>query len=323
MKCHVIFDQNCNTSQLCLSKLAIHNLKLETQFVYKSCEISEYPTYLGIENLERRIFPSCDRIVIQPVTPFPDCINNDKIDLAIKDHFRTTFKFPLSQNHQIVIPIDCYGDLKFASVFKISKIEPETLNEQVIFGDNTEVFLKLSPNNVNEKIPTGLQQSLSKSLLLPQTYLFTSYPMSSKLEEFFKCNRSRLNPLSTALVHGPFGSGKRTLIRRLADNFGVPICIIDIYNEVEPPSNNQKLLQMLQEKFIQFDLIVFEGVELLKADLKLQSIWSQISSEFPDRNLKLICVHSYLNSTPISDYILGSFDIIERIRRKLFALLHE
>lgn len=302
MKCHVIFEEDSNVSKLCLTKLAIHNLKLKTDIVLKDCQISEYPMYLG-----KKIFKEVDKIVIQPVTPFPDCINNEKIDNCIKKHFKS-FKFPLSFGHQIIIPIACKGRFQFASVFKITKVEPESF-EQFVFGDKTEVYLKLE--TVNDRIPSGIQQRLTDSLLFPSINLFVSYPESKLLEEFMKCERFGPNPLSTAFVHGPFGAGKRTLIRRLADNNGVPFYSIDLYNEKE--ENLTKIQQLLEERFELYDMIVLEGVELLNKDIKLRSIWSKISSNHPERNLKLICSYSYLNKKPISDYILGSFDLVETV----------
>ena len=258
--------------------------------------------YLG-----KKIFKQVDKIVIQPVTPFPDCINNEKIDNCIKNHFKS-FKFPLSFGHKLIIPITCKGRFQFASVFKITKVEPE-LFEQFVFGDKTEVYLKLK--TVNDRIPSGIQQNLTNSLFFPSSHLFISYPESKLFEEFMKCERFGQNPLSTALIHGPFGAGKRTLIRRLGDNYGVSFYSIDLYNEKEEVLS--KIQQLLEERLELYDVIVLDGIELLNKDIKLRSIWSKISSNHPERNLKIICSYSYLNKKPISDYILGSFDLVEKL----------
>ena len=217
------FDEDCRVSELCLSKVAIHNLKLETNFIVRNCQISEYPMYL-----KKKIFKQVDKIVLQPVTPFPNCVNNEKIDNCIKEHFKS-FKFPLSCGHQVIIPILCRGRFEFSAIFKITKVE--SCEEQFVLGDSTEVYLKMQI--VNERIPSGIQQNLANSLFFPFVYLFKSFPESKLLESFMKCDRFGQNPLSTALIHGPFGSGKRTLIRRLADNFGIPFYIHYLYEEKE------------------------------------------------------------------------------------------
>lgn len=304
MKCKVVFDEDCQVSELCLTRLALHNLKLKTDLSLRNCQISEYPMYL-----RKKIFKQADSIVIQPVTPFPDCINNEKIDNSIKTHFNS-FKFPLSFGHQLMIPISCKGRFEFVAVFKITKVEPECLgDEQFVFGDRTEVYFKLQV--INERIPNGIQQNLSNSLFFPSIHLFNSFPESKLLENFMKCERIGQNPLSTALIHGPFGVGKRTLIRRLADNYGIPLYNIDLYELKEELLS--KIQELLEEKFEIYDFILLEGLELLNKDVKLRSIWSKISSNHPERNLKLISCYSYLNKKPISDYILGSFDIVEKL----------
>jgi SpoVK/Ycf46/Vps4 family AAA+-type ATPase len=299
----VVFDEDCQVSELCLTKLAIHNLKMKTDVVLKDCQISEYPMYL-----RKKIFKQADKIVIQPVTPFPDCINNEMIDSCVKAHFES-FNFPLSFGHQLIIPIACKGRFKFASVFKITKVEPEIL-EQFVFGDKTEVYLKLQI--LNERIPCGIQQNLTNSLFFPSSHLFTSFPESKLLENFMKCERFGQNPLSTALIHGPFGAGKRTLVRRLADIYGVPFYSIDLYKEKEEAFT--KIIELLEEKFEIYGCILIEGIELLNKDIKLRSIWTKISSNYPERNLKLISCYSYLNKKPISDYIMGSFDVVEKLQ---------
>ena len=301
-------------SEICLTRLAIHNLKLQTGTILNRCQIAEYPTYLGVESVERKIFKKVDRIVLQPVTPFPDFIKTEKIETAINDHFKQ-FNFPLSPFHQLIIPISCFNEFKFAAVFKIAKTEPE-ISEQFIFGDKTEVYLKFQTVK-NERIPYSLQQSLSKSVLIPRShYLLHSFPQSERLEAFFKMVQYGKHPLSTALVYGPFGAGKRTLIRRLSDETGVPFYLIDLYNLKEDflTPKSQKFAKLLEEKFELYDTIVLEGLELFEEEMKIRSIWAQISRIHSDRNLKLICLCSFLNSKSISDYISGSFDLIEEVK---------
>ena len=314
LKCHVKFDDNCRTSELCLTKLAIHNLNLCNESIISQCEVSEYPIYLGTDVIERCIFREIDKIVIQPVTPFPSSITSDMIDSAVQNHFKD-FNFPLSLNHQLIISIDCSDGYKFAAVFKITEAE----GGQFIFTERTKVYLKLKP--INERIPSGLQRNLTNSIILPRKYLFSSFPESSqKLETFFNCQRFNNFSLSTALIHGPFGSGKRTLIRKLADKEGIPFDLIDLYCFYEEKkddvifSSTQKVLSLLQEKFSLYDNILLEGFELIGSNIKIRSIWSQISQENPNRNLKLVCINSYLNSNPISDYFLESFDLVETIK---------
>ena len=304
----MVFDEDCRLSELSLTKLAIHNLKLGKDQILKNCKVSEYPMYLG--KVEKNIFKQVDKIVIQPVTPFPDCINNEQIDNSVRNHFKS-FKFPLSAGHQLIIPIACKGRFIFAAVFKITKVQPESVdNYQFVFGDKIEVYLKLQ--QINERIPCGIQQNFINSLFFPSSHLFTSFPESKTLEEFLKCQRFSENPLSTALIHGPFGSGKRTLIRRLADNYGIPVYSIDLYNEKGEVLT--KIQTLLEDKFDIYDTILMEGIELLEQNVKLGSIFYKISSKHSERNLKLICCFSYLNKKPISDYILGSFDVIEKVK---------
>ena len=314
MKCQITFEEECGTGELCLTRLAIHNLKLQTGIILNRCEISEYPTYLGFESVERRIFKKVDKIVMQPVTPFPDFIKTEQIDSAIKEHFKE-FKFPLSLSHQLILPISCFNDFKFSAVLKITKIDPE-ISGQFIFGDLTEVYLKLQTVK-DEKIPSSLQQSFYKSYFLPRDYLFSSFPNSDGLESFFKTtDRYGKYPLSTALVYGPFGAGKRTLIRRIADDSGVPFYLIDLYNlkdEYYVPKS-QKFPNLLAEKFEMYDTIVLDGLELLDEEMKIRSIWAQISRINSDRNLKLIASYSFMNSKSVPDYILGSFDFADELK---------
>lgn len=313
IKCQISFTEEVSTGEICLTRVAIHNLCLESGMIMNRCEISEYPTYLGINLIERKLFKKVDRIVLQPVTPFPHFIKTEQIDKAIIDHFKN-FKFPLHRSHQLIVPIVCFNDFKFAAVFKITKTEPET-SEQFIFGDDTEVFLKLQAIK-NERIPCHLQRSLDKSVLMPRSRLFYSFPQSIGLESFLKVLKYGRNPLSTALIHGPIGAGKRTLIRRLADALGVGFYLIDLYEFKEEfySPKSQKFAKLLEEQFELYDTIVLEGLELLEEDMKIRSIWAQISRNFSDRNLKLICNFSYLDSNLISDYILESFDYVEEIK---------
>ena len=269
---------------------------------------------MGVESVERKLFKKVDRIVLQPVTPFPDFIKTEQIEQAINDHFKE-FNFPLSLSHQLVIPIPLCNNFGFAAVFKITNTEPE-IKDQFIFGDKTEVYLKFQPVR-NEKIPHSLQQSLPKSIMLPRShYLLNSFPQSEPLKEFLITTRYARNPLSTALIFGPFGSGKRTLVRRLADETGTPFYSIDLYNLKEEVlvSKSQKFVKLLKEKFELYDTIVLEGLELLDEEMKIRSIWAQISRSHPDKNLKLICLYSFLNSKTISDYILESFDLVEEVK---------
>lgn len=321
MKCQITFDE-CDgegktRSELCLSKLALHNLKLKKGTTLFDSKISEFPNYLKPKTsnfvIERKLFPVARQIILQPVTPFPDCISTEQIDSAIRDHFKA-FKSPIPfhLNHQLIITFDCIDDLKFAAVFSITKVVPELIEQQFILDDNdSEVFLKLK--FINEKLPIGLQQSLSRPFVFPRGHLFKAFPESEALKNFLSKSFGK-NVISTALIQGPNRSGKRTLIRRLADDLGISLFILDFYNEAEVPENTQKLTQLLLNIFNDHDNVFIIGFELLNEDLKFRSIWSKISHENPKRNLKLICCNSFLNSRSISDYISGSFDVIENIK---------
>lgn len=312
LKCHIVFDEDCKTSELCLTRLAIHNLKLNLEFLINNCQVSEFPIYMTASSsgIENKIFSTVHKIVIQPVTPFPKVITTEQIDAAVQSHFNS-FKFPLSLNHQVVILINCESN-QFAAIFKITKIEPN-FSEQFVFNDKTEVYLKLQVIT-DEKIPKGLQQSLPKSIYFPRIYLFSSFPKSKKIDKFLNSKGCGTYPLSTALIHGPFGSGKRTYVRKLADDAGVPFYSIDLYDEKEEVySSSQNFLNFIQDKFNCSDQIVIDGIELIQSNLKLPSIWSQISQENRERNLKLVCIHSYLNSRSLSDYYIGSFDVVDSL----------
>lgn len=302
-------------TELCLTRLALHNLKLETGVIFNRSEVSEYPTYMGgVRSVEQIIFRKAERIIVQPVTPIPDFIKTEQIDSAVNEHFKE-FNSSLSPSHQLIIPIPCFNQFSFAAVFKITKIEPE-IDGQFIFGDQTEVFLKLQTVK-DERIPRYLQQSLLKSVLIPRSPLFNSFPKSEGLETFFKTVRYGKYPLSTALIYGPFGAGKRTLIRRIADDLGVPFYQIDLYDLKEEflSSKSQKFAKLLEEKFELYGTIVLEGLELLDEEMKIRSIWAQISRTHSERDLRLICSYSFLNnSKSVSNFISGSFDLVEEIK---------
>ncbi len=270
---------------------------------------------MSVSSIEAKLFNKANRIIVQPVTTFPSSITTEKIDSAVQVHFND-FKYPFSLNHQLIIPIRCKNDFNFFAVFKITKIESnnQSCKAQFVFGDQTEVYLKLK-TVIDERIPRELNQSLPNSFLFPRKYLFSSFPESQKLEAFLNSKSFNNFPLSTALIHGSFGSGKRTLMRKLADNLGIAFYSINLYKKKEETYNsNQKFGTLLQDKFDLYDTIILEGLELLDSSLKLRSIWSQISQNHPDRNLKLICLHSYLNSRSIPDYVIGSFDVVEMIK---------
>lgn len=297
-----------------MTSLAIDNLGLKVDSAVENCRISEYPTYMGVDNIEKKLFKSVDRVDIQPINAFPEMINDSRIDDSVKKTF-DKFKHPLSSGDQIIIPIKIF-DFSFNAAFKITSIEPAGNGKQFIFKEETEVYMKRQP--VKSVLVPKLQQRLANSVVFPRFYTFKSYPNSEKLDEFMRAENSGPYSLSSALVYGPMGIGKRTLIRRIADDCGVPLKAVDLYLESEQSYKTMTaLFDLLKKDFESFDCLLLDGFELaVENNLKIRSIFHQLSQSFPGKCKKLICCHSYTirSHKTISEYVLGSFDVVEAVK---------
>jgi AAA+ superfamily predicted ATPase len=312
-----VADDDFLKSELLLSPLALHNLKIKNE---SYCEVSEFPLYLNCKKPEMKIFPTVDRIILQPVTPLPDCISNDVIDKAIKECLNS-FKSPLKVNHQIVIVLKGEGDFQFSAVFSISKSEPQ-ISGQFIVDENIEVFLKMK-YITTESIPPSLQQSLSKSLILPRKFYFQSFPeRSDDIIKFLSANGAGKFELSTALIYGPCGSGKRTLIRRLVDELGIPVYYLNLYKEAKEDvfEKTELFVELLIGAFKFSRTVIVEGFEMLDTALKIRSAWYQLSAKASKGSrLRLICCYNSMKVP--NDYVLGSFECVQRVKKPGMAAI--